>query len=100
MNEVNTENTFLQGSYKVITDSSTYPTLTQTDIVNNVSGIYQYSLGRFQITTNGISNYVDERTYLDFNSIYEEIREKIHDIEEDGEVPTYEENGVTKPLWG
>lgn len=83
LNEINTESTFLQGTYKVITDNSTYPTLTQTDIVNNVSGIYQYSLGRFQITTNGITNYVDERTYLDFNSIYEEIREKIHDIEDE-----------------
>lgn len=104
LNEVNTENTFLQGSYKVITDSSTYPTLTQTDIVNNVSGIYQYSLGRFQITTNGISNYVDERTYLDFNSIYEEIREKIHDIEEESIYALKEdvENDYTKKgerLW-
>lgn len=81
LNEVNTENTFLQGSYKIITDNSTYPTLTQTDIVNNVSGIYQYSLGRFQITANGIANYVDERTYLDFTSIYGEISEHISAID-------------------
>ena len=73
LDKVNTEAVFNQGYYKIITNPSEYPSLTQTDIVNNVSGVYQYSLGRFQITTNGVENYVDERTYLDFTSIYGEI---------------------------
>lgn len=81
LDKVNTENDFQQGYYKVITNSGTYPNLTQTDIVNNVSGVYQFPLGRFQITPNGVTNYADERAYLDFDSIYEEIREKILDIE-------------------
>lgn len=81
LDKVNTEAVFNQGYYKVITNPSEYPSLTQTDIVNNVSGVYQYSLGRFQITTNGVENYVDERTYLDFNSIYGEISEHISAID-------------------
>lgn len=85
LDEENTESTFLQGSYKIITNSSVYPTPTQTDIVNNVSGIYQFPLGRFQITANGIANYTDERTFLDFDSIYEEIEELIQGIEDGSE---------------
>ena len=81
LDEENTESTFLQGSYKVITNSSEYPPPTQTDIVNNVSGIYQFPIGRFRITANGIQDYTDERAFLDFDSIYEEIRLMILDIE-------------------
>lgn len=82
LDKVNTENDFQQGYYKIITNSSSYPNLTQTDIVNNVSGVYQFPLGRFRITSNGIANYADERAYLDFNSIYAQIREEIINIEE------------------
>lgn len=82
LDKVNTENDFQQGYYKIITNSSAYPNLTQTDIVNNVSGVYQFPIGRFQISSNGISNYADERTYLDFDSIYGEIREIIQGIED------------------
>lgn len=85
LDKVNTENDFQQGYYKIITDPSAYPTPTQTDIVNNVSGVYQFPLGRFQITSNGIANYVDERAYLDFDSIYEEIRDIIQGIEDGSE---------------
>ena len=81
LDKVNTEAVFNQGYYKVITNPSEFPSLTQTDIVNNVSGIYQFPLGRFQITSNGIVNYVDERTYLDFTSIYGEISEHISAID-------------------
>lgn len=81
LDKVNTENDFQQGYYKVITNSGTYPNLTQTDIVNNVSGVYQFPLGRFQITSNGVINYADERAYLDFLSIYGEIQEHIGAID-------------------
>lgn len=81
LDKTNTENDFQQGYYKIITNSSAYPTLTQTDIVNNVSGVYQFSLGRFQITANGVTDYADERTFLDYQSIYDMIRSMILDIE-------------------
>lgn len=74
LDEQNTESEFNQGSYKIITGSSTYPTLTQTDIVKNNSGIYQYELARFRTTASGITDFQDMRTYLDFNSIYTYIR--------------------------
>ena len=82
LDKINTEEDFQQGYYKIITSQSDYPAPTQTDIVNNVSGVYQFQLGKFQITSNGIANYVDERTYLDFDSIYEEIRDIIQGIED------------------
>lgn len=81
LDKVNTEADFQQAYYKIITSPSSYPVPTTTDIVNNVSGIYQFPLGKFQITSNGIANYVDERTYLDFTSIYGEISEHIGAID-------------------
>ena len=74
LDEQNTESEFNQGSYKIITGSSTYPTLTQSDIVKNNSGIYQYELARFRTTASGITDFQDMRTFLDFNSIYTYIR--------------------------
>ena len=81
LDKTNTTSDFQQGYYKVITSSSTYPSLTQTDIVNNVSGVYQFSLGKFQITANGITDYTDERAFLDYQSIYDMIRTMILNIE-------------------
>lgn len=82
LDKTNTENDFQQGYYKIITNSTTYPELTQDDIVNDVSGVYQFPLGRFQITSNGVIGYADERNFLDFNSIYDEIRDIIQGIED------------------
>lgn len=82
LDKVNTESDFEQGYYKIITSSSGYPNLTQTDIVKNNAGIYQYELARFRTTANGITNFQDKRTFLDFNSIYDEIRQHIQDIDD------------------
>lgn len=81
LDRINTEIEFNQGSFKIITDTNDYPLLTQTDIVNNNSGVYQYSLARFQTSSTGITNFIDERTFLDFDSIYDEIDRKIQEIE-------------------
>ena len=81
LDQTNTELEFNQAKFKIITDSNNYPTLIQTDIVNNNSGIYQYSLAKFQTSSNGISNFIDERTFLDFDSIYEEIEQHIQEID-------------------
>lgn len=74
LDKQNTESEFNQASYKIVTSSSSYPTLTQTNIVKNNSGIYQYELARFKTSENGITDFKDMRTYLDFNSIFDEIR--------------------------
>lgn len=106
LDRINTELEFNQGSFKIITDASNYPTLTQTDIVNNNSGVYQYSLARFKTSSNGITDFVDERTFLDFDSIYDEIESIIENIE-DGSIYALKddveeefENLITVPIGG
>lgn len=80
LDKQNTESQFNQASYKVITSASGYPNLTQTNIVKNVSGIYQYELARFRTTASGITDFQDMRTFLDFNSIYEQITEEYQSV--------------------
>lgn len=82
LDKQNTESQFNQASYKVITSVSSYPNLTQTNIVKNVSGIYQYELARFKTSANGISDFQDMRTFLDFDTIYDEIEQHIQDIDD------------------
>lgn len=76
LDKQNTESQLNQVAYKVITSASSYPELTQTNIVKNVSGIYQYELARFRTTASGITDFQDMRTFLDFDSIFEEIRQE------------------------
>lgn len=64
LDKTNTESDFQQGYYKIVTSSTGYPTLTQTDIANNNAGIYQYELARFKTSANGISEFQDMRTYI------------------------------------
>lgn len=64
LDKTNTENDFQQGYYKIVTSSTGYPTLTQTDIADNNAGVYQYELARFKTSANGISEFQDMRTYI------------------------------------
>ena len=93
LDKINTENDFLQGAYKIVKSASGYPNLTQTNIVKNNAGIYQYELARFQSSQNGISEFQDMRTFLDFDSIYsaiqsqfravlDELEEELADVED------------------
>lgn len=82
LDKQNTETDFLQGIYRIVKSASAYPSLTQTDIVKNNSGVYQYELARFKTTANGITEFADKRTFLDFNSIYAEIEQHIKDIDD------------------
>ena len=69
----NTSSSFLQGYYEILTGVSDYPSLTQNNIVGTNEGMYQFELARFRTGLSGITNFVDKRTYLDFNSIYAEL---------------------------
>lgn len=60
--------------YEIVTSSSGYPTLTHDDIINTNSGEYQFELARFQTNASGIYNFVDKRTFLDYDSIFENLR--------------------------
>lgn len=82
LDKINTISELNQVVYKVLSSESGYPTLTQTDIVKNESGIYQYELARFMCNSSGISQFTDKRTFIDFNSMYQEVENAIHDIEQ------------------
>lgn len=64
LSKENTEETLNQVAYKIIKATNDYPVLTQTDIVKNNKGIYQYELVSFKITSNGIIDFEDKRTYF------------------------------------
>lgn len=82
LNKQNTESEFKQANYKIVKSTSGYPALTQNNIVKNNTGIYQYELARFKTGTNGIIDFQDMRTFLDFDSIYDEIDNHIQDIDD------------------
>ena len=78
----NTESDFTQAKYKIVKSTTGYPELTQNNIVKNNSGIYQYELARFRTNANGITEFSDKRTFLNFDSIYQEIKQHIQDIDD------------------
>lgn len=74
LDKTNTASNFEQGYYKILSAPYSYPTLTQTDIVKNVSGVYQYELAQFKTNASGnVTDFVDKRTFLDIESIYDAI---------------------------
>ncbi|MCI8699741.1 MAG: hypothetical protein HFJ47_00165 [Clostridia bacterium] len=80
LDKQNTESDFVQGAYKIVKATNEYPSLTQTNIVKNNAGIYQYELARFKTTINGITGFQDMRTFLDFDSIYSAIQKEYRTI--------------------
>lgn len=74
LDKTNTESDFEQGYYKILSSSTGYPTLTTNDIVKNNAGVYQYELAQFRTSANGITDFVDKRTFLNFDTIYEAIQ--------------------------
>lgn len=72
LSKENTKEEFNQGSIKVVSGTSTYPTLTQQDI-NNAGTMYQYEFARFRVTDTGITDFTDRRTFLNLESIYSKI---------------------------
>lgn len=83
LDKENTTSEFTQGTYKIVKSNSGYPNLTQTNIVKNVAGIYQYELARFRTGANGITDFQDKRSFLDFTTIYEKITEEYQSILEE-----------------
>lgn len=80
LDKQNTKTGFVQATYKIVKSTTAYPNLTQTDIVTNNEGVYQCELAQFRTTASGITDFVDKRTYLDFNSIYSQIKEEYRAI--------------------
>ncbi len=68
-----------QAYYRIIQAKNDYPTLQQDDV--SIEGnIYQLEFARFKITTNGIEEFEDKRTFLDFDSFYSEVRRDVQDV--------------------
>ncbi len=82
LSKENTDSQLLQVDYKILKGTDSYPSLTQTDIVANNSGVYQFELAQFRTTASGIVDFVDKRTYLDFESIYAVIQEELESIKD------------------
>lgn len=74
LSKQNTEDSFTQATYKIVKSASSYPGLTQQNIVKNNDGIYQYELARFKTNASGITEFQDMRTFLDFSSIYDALQ--------------------------
>lgn len=81
MSRENTDTTFTQGQFKIITGQNSYPTLTQQILQEN-NGIYQYEFARFRAYTTGIANFQDRRTFVDYESIFSYIQDQINSIED------------------
>ena len=104
LDKENTELEFNQAYYKILTSESDYPNLTQDEIVDTNSGVYQYELAKFKTGLSGITNFVDLRTFIDFESIYTELenqstlatKRELLELKEkfEGTVLFEDENGV------
>lgn len=71
-----TKDVFNQASFKLLTSSTSYPTVTQQDI-NKYSGtesLYQLEFARFRSGSKGISEFKDTRKFLSFSGIYAQIK--------------------------
>lgn len=76
LSKESTKDTFNQASFKLLTSSTSYPTVTQQDI-NKYSGtdtIYQLEFARFKSGSTGISDFKDTRQFLNFAGIYTQIK--------------------------
>lgn len=82
LSQNNTADQFNQAEIKVVSGTSDYPTLTQQDITGSGT-IYQYEFARFKVESGTITNFVDRRTFVDFESIYNQIQEQSQQVLDD-----------------
>lgn len=78
-----TKSNFEQVSFKVLQSATDYPKSTQQDINSGETAqfLYQVELAKFKITTSGISEFIDTRTFLKISSLYNLIENKLKEIE-------------------
>lgn len=83
LDKENTDISFKQAQYRIIKSITTYPNLTQNNIVATNSGVYQYELARFKTSSSGISDFKDMRTFLTYKYIFAQIMSEYHSIIDD-----------------
>lgn len=87
LSQTNTIEELNQVHYKILSNSSTYPTLTQQDITNtNLTGIYQFELARFKTDASSITDFSRSNvSKLDIDSVYHkfdsEIEAKLQELD-------------------
>lgn len=76
LSKESTKDIFNQVSFKVLTSVSSYPKVTKQDInqYNGTNNIYQLEFARFRTGLNGINEFKDTRTFLNFTGIYTQIK--------------------------
>lgn len=76
LSKESTKDIFNQVSFKLLTSSTSYPTVTQQDInkYNGTNNVYQLEFARFRSGINGITDYKDTRKFLSFTGIYAQIK--------------------------
>lgn len=72
---------FEQVSFKVLTSTASYTSVTQQDINYEGDGtIYQLELARFKLGLTGITEFQDTRKFINFNNILSEANKKTESL--------------------
>lgn len=76
LSKESTKDNFGQVSFKLLTSSTSYPSITQQDInkYNGSNKLYQLEFARFRTGTSGITEFKDTRKFLSFSGIYAQIK--------------------------
>lgn len=85
LSKESTKDIFDQVSFKLLTSSTSYPTVTQQDInqYNGTNDVYQIEFARFRSGTTGITDFKDTRKFLSFTGIYEQIKDDCEKVMEE-----------------
>lgn len=77
-----TKDSFSQVTFKLLTSSTDYPTVTQQDInkYNGENNLYQLEFARFKSGTAGITDFKDTRQFLSFDGIYSQIKNDCRNV--------------------
>ena len=85
LSKTNTTDTLNQAAIKTVYNASSYPTLTQQDIIGTGT-VYQYEFARFKVESGSITNFTDRRTYLDFETLYDLFEDTLEGLENQSNV--------------
>lgn len=76
LTKTNTTDKLNQAEIKVVSNASNYPTLIQQDITTGDGTMYQYEFATFRVESGSITNFVDKRTYVELNGIFDDVGTK------------------------
>lgn len=82
LSKESTKDIFEQACFKILESSSNFTSVTQQDIniYNGTNKIYQFEFARFKTNGNGITDFQDTRSFLNFEGIYNQVNDKCESI--------------------